>query len=353
MSDKYQQALKEAYAQARSDVHIWDTLEISHPAYTTTRTELEVCFVLNTKTSMSGQIGDVQTVASALNTSLEVTFDDVRYSLITFEGDDFPIIEEAFVDFPTFQSALNLVSTVVSDNPTGQEVFTALSIAINNINWSESSDVSRVIVFLTDAEDNGGSTSTIPEIRLDLKRARISLSYGPSVLTSLEALRIPSDGTVVADFSTVEPLATILKTPLFAEGEDSLFMVLDVVDRTFTLEDSTERTFMAAGFRILPPAESSEGLQELTIEIDNVDRRVGEFVRAVKRFNEPARVVYRNYISTDLTGPQNIPPLVLNLKDIKLTSETASGRATFFDLINAKFLNQYYTRRRYASLGNT
>ena len=65
----------------------------------------------------------------------------------------------------------------------------------------------------------------------------------------------------------------------------------------------------------------------------------------------PVEIIYRPYLSTDLTQSQMIPPLVLYLKDIQITAAQIVGRATFMDVVNKKFPTELYTRARFPGLG--
>ncbi len=62
-------------------------------------------------------------------------------------------------------------------------------------------------------------------------------------------------------------------------------------------------------------------------------------------------VVYRPYLSDDLTQPQMDPPLVLYLKEIQVNTYQVTGRATFMDIVNKRFPSELYTRLRFPSLG--
>lgn len=116
-------------------------------------------------------------------------------------------------------------------------------------------------------------------------------------------------------------------------------------------ENETERTFRPAGFQLTLPAETEEGFRSLNIAVDNIDRAVSDFVRLAKSEEVPVEVVYRPYLSDDLSQPAMNPPLVLFLKDIQVTDYQVVGRATFMDLVNMKFPSELYTRMRFPSLG--
>lgn len=132
----------------------------------------------------------------------------------------------------------------------------------------------------------------------------------------------------------------------------TIYLVKNSEDLTMKLENGTSVLFEAAGFRMTLPAVTEDGLQELRIAIDNVDRRISDFLDQAKNSTETVKVKYRPYLSTDLETPQMNPPLELNLTDVSVTVFEVTARATFADIINKKFPSDIYTRARFPSLGN-
>jgi len=116
-------------------------------------------------------------------------------------------------------------------------------------------------------------------------------------------------------------------------------------------ENGVERFFIPVGFQFSLPPENEEGFRSLNISIDNVGRAVSDFIDAAKSEKVPVEVIYRPYLSDDLSAPQMNPPLVLYLKDIQITAAQVTGRATFMDIVNRKFPSELYTRTRFPALG--
>lgn len=116
-------------------------------------------------------------------------------------------------------------------------------------------------------------------------------------------------------------------------------------------ENGIYHPYDAVGFQFSLPPSNEEGFTSLNISIDNIDRRVSDFVETAKSHVAPVEVTYRPYLSDDLTTPQMIPPLKLYLKDIQVTQFQVTGRATFMDIVNKKFPNELYTRARFPALG--
>lgn len=132
----------------------------------------------------------------------------------------------------------------------------------------------------------------------------------------------------------------------------SIYLVKDRVNHDFTLETAAVKTFRACSFRLTLPTSGESGVQEIGIAIDNVDRAIGDFLNTVKESLTPASLTFRPYLSTDPTTPQMNPPLVLFLRDAVVNVFEVTGKATFADILNKRFLSQLYTRERFPSLAN-
>lgn len=130
------------------------------------------------------------------------------------------------------------------------------------------------------------------------------------------------------------------------------YIVKDRVDHDLTLETLAVETFEGVAFRFTLPPSGDNGLQELSLAIDNVDQRVSDFLSLAKESVAPVTVTYRPYLASDPTTPQMDPPLVLYLTDVTVTALEVTGKATFADVLNKKFPNDGYTRARFPSLAN-
>jgi len=113
------------------------------------------------------------------------------------------------------------------------------------------------------------------------------------------------------------------------------------------------QVFEPVPFRFTLPGQNDQGLQDLILGIDNIDKRIGEWIDAASQYDAPAIARYRAYLSSDLTLPQTTSPLELVLTDIQKTAFEVTGRASVADIVNLKFLRERYLRSRFPSLGNT
>lgn len=116
-------------------------------------------------------------------------------------------------------------------------------------------------------------------------------------------------------------------------------------------EHGNERAFLPVGFQFTLPPSNEEGFQSLNVSIDNINRRVTDFIESAKSERIPIKVIYRPYLSDDLSRPQMQPPLVLFLKDVQVTDYQVTGRAAFMDIVNMKFPSEIYKRERFPALG--
>ena len=136
-----------------------------------------------------------------------------------------------------------------------------------------------------------------------------------------------------------------------SEVQDPIFIVRSARGIAAVDENGVPHEFLPMAFQFTLPPSSEEGFTSLGIAIDNIGRAVSDFIEIAKSIEVPVKVIYRPYLSTDLSTPQMIPPLVLFLKDIQVTSEQVTARATFMDVINKKFPVELYVRSRFPALG--
>lgn len=116
-------------------------------------------------------------------------------------------------------------------------------------------------------------------------------------------------------------------------------------------EDGNVRIFEPSGFQFTLPPSNEEGFQSLNVAVDNVGQRVTSFIKTAQSERVPVEMIYRPYLSSDLSEPQMNPPLVLYLKDVQVTAFQVTGRATFMDIVNKKFPSELYIRDRFPTLG--
>ncbi len=172
--------------------------------------------------------------------------------------------------------------------------------------------------------------------------------------TNREVMPNPSLQDAIKEAYTIAPSNKVILDTLEIRQtgvQDPIYMVRSRRSIKAKDENGIERTFLPVGFQFALPPQDETGFQSLNISIDNIGRQVSDFINAAKSERVPVEVIYRPYLSNDLTRPQMIPPLVLYLKDIQVTAAQVTGKATFMDVVNKKFPSELYTRARFPSLG--
>ena len=132
--------------------------------------------------------------------------------------------------------------------------------------------------------------------------------------------------------------------------DQPIYVVNDYDDLLAYLETAAPVTFLRFAFRLTKPEVSPVGVPQVTVEIDNVSRDILANVQLAMTSTDLITMTYRQYISTDLTGPQNDPPMTMVLSGISATVFKVSATASFGDLHNKRFPNQEYTAERFPGL---
>lgn len=135
------------------------------------------------------------------------------------------------------------------------------------------------------------------------------------------------------------------------DSPEVYYLAANTEDLDLTLETAAVETFSAAAFRLSLPETSDGAIQNMTLSLDNTDRRIIDFINIVKESTTPVECRYRPYLSNDLTQPQMDPPLLLHITDITIGLLEIVATATFLNLTNMKFPSELYTRARFPSIG--
>lgn len=133
-------------------------------------------------------------------------------------------------------------------------------------------------------------------------------------------------------------------------------VVRDYEDLTATLEAtaledaSTAVLFVRFDFDFTKPEVSASGVPQMAIEIDNVDRSIVANVEAALETTDLVQATYREFISTDLTAPQNDPPIHMTLMSISAYVFRVKAVAGFPDLVNRRFPSTAYDAETFPGL---
>ena len=123
------------------------------------------------------------------------------------------------------------------------------------------------------------------------------------------------------------------------------FIVQDWQDLTADLEvTGTTVVFEKYAFGFSGPDNNERGTQSINITFDSVSGVLVDLLETamLDMTNTPITVIYRIYLDSDKTAPQNNPPLRLSMRKVKVDLKKITGRAEVVSLINRKFPNEKY-----------
>lgn len=133
-------------------------------------------------------------------------------------------------------------------------------------------------------------------------------------------------------------------------------VVRDTQNHTLTLEagapldagQAVEFTGMA--FEFSRPDVLPDGSPVVQLEVDNVSRELMRHLDAAAMSPDQVTLIYREYLASDPTGPQNDPPLQLTLLSVSADSLRVRGQAGFVQVANRRFPNVDYTPEAFPGL---
>lgn len=130
-------------------------------------------------------------------------------------------------------------------------------------------------------------------------------------------------------FQTLE-----FRHPQFTAAHRITNNVKEIVVR---LEDGTNAKFIGLPFGIRMPARDSNGRQDLSIEVDNVDRQIMEEIDlAARDYSTHIQVTFREYTSDYLDAPA-ANPITLAITDVEISAKSVNLTATRADILNRVF----------------
>ena len=135
-------------------------------------------------------------------------------------------------------------------------------------------------------------------------------------------------------------------------------VVRDYADLTATLESTAPRnaseavTFIAFNFDFSKPEVSSAGVPQITITLDNVDRAIVANIEAALTTTDMVTVIYREFLSSDLSAPQNNPPLAMTILNVVADVFKVTATAGFPNLMNKRFPTTEYSAEVFTGLSS-
>ena len=115
-------------------------------------------------------------------------------------------------------------------------------------------------------------------------------------------------------------------------------------------DPGAEVTFVAFAFEFTKPEVTPDGRPQITVEIDNVDRQILTNIELAISASNITEITYREYLSTDLTGPQTDPPIHMSVTGVVANPMRVSMTAGFGNLANKQFPGEVYDAERFPGL---
>lgn len=341
-------AIIEARAVCPSNVFEIETLEVSHPALTRATKNLQLCFVVDNTGSQDANIALIRTVLGEVSALIASEFETITYSLIQFKDEDetTKVTGENFVDLETIQTAINALSS--GGGGDGPENGYGAAVLASSLPWSDENGFAKAVFLITDRESHKrGATQSEAIAALVAEGVNFSYGFTTANVASFQPLADATGGIrITSEVSETisQELSDLLKNLVVVGGNQlPLYLVNDTRPHSLPLKAGQEPVdFLVRGFKTRLTGSGQNGLQNLSITIDDVDRKVSQFIRRAKDFPSPIELTLRVYLSDDLTRPQNDPPTVLFLTSAKKTDDGLSCTASTIDVVNAPFPNAYY-----------
>jgi hypothetical protein len=123
-----------------------------------------------------------------------------------------------------------------------------------------------------------------------------------------------------------------------------------MLENTAPLNPAQNVTFISFAFDVQLPEVTDVASPEIIITMDNVSSEIETNIALATASGTHAQITYRAYLSSDLTGPQNDPPLTMTVFDIKANDFSVTCTCGFSDAANKLFPGEFYTPQRFPSL---
>lgn len=143
-----------------------------------------------------------------------------------------------------------------------------------------------------------------------------------------------------------------LQHPSFVDDSGdptSVYIAINSEDVTCTV-DGTPRLFVGMAVDFTLPEVKNDEQVEMTVTVDNVGRELMTNIESAIDDGSPITVIYRPYLSTDLTVAQRDPPITMQLADVTADQYRVQGIFRFDELVSRRFPNKVYTLEDFPGL---
>jgi len=110
--------------------------------------------------------------------------------------------------------------------------------------------------------------------------------------------------------------------------------------------------FIAFSFEFQKPEISPNGVPQMTITMDNAGREISSNIELSVSSPEVVKATYREYIDSDLSVPQNDPPIHMNISGISVTMFKVTATASFPSMMNRRFPTMEYSTENFPGLAS-
>lgn len=141
----------------------------------------------------------------------------------------------------------------------------------------------------------------------------------------------------------------IIETLQINIGPETIYLCKGFEDITAITESGDVVMFQATAMDIALPARNADGTQDLQFAIDNIDGRVSTAIRNALSNLSSATLTYRNYASTDLSAPAEVP-YTLQVKNGYWVAPQAQITAGYMNVLDTAWPRYRYTLPYYPGL---
>lgn len=133
-------------------------------------------------------------------------------------------------------------------------------------------------------------------------------------------------------------------------------VVLDSNDLVATLEPTAPAnpgepvTFQRYVFDLKKPEVTAQGVPTVELEIDNVSREIVAAIESILGTTERLKGTFREFLASDLSCPQNNPPMHMDVLSISANNLRVRAILGFANMQNKKFPTLAYDAETYPSL---
>jgi hypothetical protein len=137
----------------------------------------------------------------------------------------------------------------------------------------------------------------------------------------------------------------------------ALYMVNDYLPLVATLEADApldagqEVTFVPVQMSVTFPTESeAERIPAATIEFAGASNEVTPYLRAAAASRQTVTLLIRTYLPSDLSGPHELPPMRVQVKDVEVNAQLVTVSASYGDIVNVPFPQVLYELAKFPTL---